>query len=159
MTPVLLTLKCVIEEEGKKRLIKKDLVRTCQRKQDRRDRQLSHIDKEVKKRLSNIGNETNESLPTNLFNSNSTSNPNITLLDICKDFFGYDMSHWQVKAAKEVVSHKNETTLLVRPTGQGKSLVRDVSTLFLCGVTLTFTPLLVLACDQKAKSKKKIRNI
>jgi superfamily II DNA helicase RecQ len=45
--------------------------------------------------------------------------------------------------------------LLVRPTGGGKSSVRDVYSLMNCGVSLTISPLLSLGADQEEKLKLK----
>jgi ATP-dependent DNA helicase RecQ len=47
--------------------------------------------------------------------------------------------------------------LLVRPTGGGKSSVRDVYSLMRGGVSLTISPLLSLGADQEEKLKAKAR--
>ena len=48
--------------------------------------------------------------------------------------------------------------LLVRPTGGGKSLVRDVYSIIRAGVCLTITPLLSLGADQVEKIKINSKN-
>jgi superfamily II DNA helicase RecQ len=72
--------------------------------------------------------------------------------------FGTTPYPWQ----KEVTSHlclmnipdsgvRSGPVLLVRPTGGGKSSVRDVHVIMNFGVSLTITPLLSLGADQEEK--------
>jgi superfamily II DNA helicase RecQ len=77
------------------------------------------------------------------------------------DVFGRMPYEWQV----EIISHlsmmkkigtfiRPGAVLLIRPTGGGKSSVRDVYSVMCAGVSLTITPLLSLGADQTEKIRK-----
>jgi superfamily II DNA helicase RecQ len=81
-----------------------------------------------------------------------------------EDVLGNTPYQWQ----SEVISHLAmmpiphsgidcSPVLLVRPTGGGKSSVRDVVALMGGGVSLTITPLLSLGADQEEKLKAKAK--
>ena len=85
----------------------------------------------------------------------------ITLME---DVLGNTPYGWQ----KEVIGHMAlmpvhhsgvdcAPILLVRPTGGGKSSVRDVYSLMRGGVSLTISPLLSLGADQEEKLKVKAK--
>ena len=66
--------------------------------------------------------------------------------------FGKDPYEWQASIGSEIISdYRNKATLIVRPTGGGKSLVRDVCSVIYGGVSLTVLPLLSLGTDQSKK--------
>jgi superfamily II DNA helicase RecQ len=69
--------------------------------------------------------------------------------------FGRTLHPWQVNCIKDLLHLSRSSNgsypsayLVVRPTGGGKSLVRDIAGRLLRGVTWTLCPLLVLAADQ-----------
>lgn len=74
------------------------------------------------------------------------------------DVFGLLVKEWQLEAANKILENDKGTILVVRPTGQGKSLVRDAVALALRGVTLMVVPLFTLGSDQLEKIRKKIVN-
>ena len=69
--------------------------------------------------------------------------------------FQQQAHQWQVKAISRLCKMSPcSPLLLVRPTGGGKSAVRNTYSIITCGVTLTITPLLSLSADQVKKLKK-----
>ena len=86
----------------------------------------------------------------------STKFPLLTIDQRTLITFGLTMKPWQKKVAETVMSNETSTILLVRPTGNGKSLVRDAVAVQLRGVTLTVVPLLTLGSDQTEKIKRRI---
>jgi superfamily II DNA helicase RecQ len=76
-------------------------------------------------------------------------------IDASTSVFGKHPYDWQSDVASYVgdnyQSSTNSTLLLVKPTGGGKSLVRDGIAVVLGGITLTIVPLLSLGADQTRK--------
>jgi superfamily II DNA helicase RecQ len=76
-------------------------------------------------------------------------------VDAMHTVFGMVPHPWQEKTILHTIAlAKNNACaplLLVRPTGGGKSAVRDTVGVILAGVTLTISPLLSLAADQNDK--------
>ena len=64
--------------------------------------------------------------------------------------FGKEPYEWQSSwGSLRILSiFKDKATLIVRPTGGGKSLVRDVCSVIVGGVSLIIMPLLYLGADQ-----------
>ena len=73
----------------------------------------------------------------------------------CSTVFTCTAYAWQSQVGGHVLSsvssHNPNVELLVRPTGGGKSLVRNGVGACLCGITLTVVPLLSLGADQARK--------
>ena len=69
--------------------------------------------------------------------------------------FGMSPHPWQEQAISHIITLAKDNScaplLLVRPTGGGKSAVRDTVGVILAGVSLTISPLLSLAADQNDK--------
>ena len=77
------------------------------------------------------------------------------------DVFGKMPYQWQLEILSQLSFMKKIDTsiypgavLLVRPTGGGKSSVRDVYSVMCAGVSLTITPLLSLGADQTQKIRQ-----
>jgi len=70
-------------------------------------------------------------------------------LEILKKYFGYDAFRSIQKEAIEKVVNA-EDLLVVLPTGSGKSLIYQLPTLMLSGVTVVISPLIALMQDQVA---------
>ena len=70
--------------------------------------------------------------------------------------FGKTPYDWQVKAIQALINMKSNasTMLLVRPTGDGKSAVRDACSVITGGVSLAITPLLALSGQLVAPSDR-----
>ena len=75
-----------------------------------------------------------------------------------REVFGKTPYAWQQKVIAHLCcmqipqsSIAPAPVLLVRPTGGGKSAVRDVSSILSGGFSLTITPLLSLGADQEEK--------
>lgn len=62
------------------------------------------------------------------------------------------VSHFAFTGQQEAVSNvlRGKSTLLILPTGAGKSLCYQLPSLFLPGLTLVITPLISLMFDQLA---------
>jgi hypothetical protein len=78
--------------------------------------------------------------------------------DVMREVFGKTPYAWQQKVIAHLCcmqipqsSIAPAPVLLVRPTGGGKSAVRDVSSILSGGFSLTITPLLSLGADQEEK--------
>jgi hypothetical protein len=75
--------------------------------------------------------------------------------DAMQTVFGMAPHAWQEQAISHIIAlakaDSGAPLLLVRPTGGGKSAVRDTVGVILAGVTLTICPLLSLAADQTDK--------
>ena len=106
---------------------------------------------------------TDEQLPP-LFGRDDDSSDAPNERDVIKCAFStahpFTPKGWQVDVGSKLLSASCDTTragpipiLLVRPTGGGKSAVRDAVGLCLGGVILTICPLLSLAADQVDKLK------
>ena len=67
------------------------------------------------------------------------------------------MKPWQKTVTETITQDDDNITLLVRPIGDGKSLVRNAAALHVRGVTLTIVPLLTLGIDQGKKMETKIK--
>jgi superfamily II DNA helicase RecQ len=77
------------------------------------------------------------------------------------DVFGRIPYEWQAEIISHLSMMKTNGTfirpgavLLIRPTGGGKSSIRDVYSVMWAGVSLTITPLLSLGADQTEKIRK-----
>ena len=71
---------------------------------------------------------------------------------------GENPHDWQGDVVKRLVTmipnNESSSVLLVRPTGNGKSLVKNIAATFFAGVTLTIVPLLALrGTDQTNKMR------
>ena len=82
------------------------------------------------------------------------SSPNVAA-QAMHSVFGLVPHDWQEAAILHILALVRDDTcaplLLVRPTGGGKSAVRDTVGVILAGVSLTISPLLSLAADQTHK--------
>ncbi|NPA73795.1 MAG: DNA helicase RecQ [Epsilonproteobacteria bacterium] len=67
--------------------------------------------------------------------------------EILKEYFGFnDFKPLQEKAVKEILNKKD--ILVILPTGSGKSLIYQLPTLMMDGVTIVISPLIALMQDQ-----------
>lgn len=73
---------------------------------------------------------------------------------ILKKYWGFDeFKKDQLEAIESVCSRKD--TMVVMPTGGGKSLIYQLSTLYVGGVTLVISPLIALMDDQVQQLKER----
>ena len=83
---------------------------------------------------------------------------------VIQKVFGITPYPWQVEVISHLLTMSREDSgvpaapvLLVRPTGGGKSSVRDVHGVVNGGVSLTITPLLSLGADQEEKMRARAK--
>lgn len=77
------------------------------------------------------------------------SNTNISKQEVLKKYFGFDsFRNIQEQAIDHILEKKDLLTIL--PTGSGKSLIFQLPTLMMSGVTVVISPLIALMQDQVA---------
>jgi len=163
--------------DGNKKLKNRNLVSSRLRKKARDQRRQKRLEKTLSETLdNNAEGDNNEevmlnstmidpSLPTGI--NNVTYDIGMSFEYCCEEVFGRLPHEWQIQIGHcildDVRRGRITSTLLVRPTGSGKSLVRDALGVCLGGIILTVVPLLSLGSDQcrkiQAKTKPNCRDI
>lgn len=122
----MLTLKHEIEVYGTIKLTNKNLVTICNRKHQHKQQYSNFVDRLVQKIITK--RQTNDRDLCTMFTIESTLSQLLllTVEQCCSEMFGLTIQSWQKEVAENVMTHQNSTILLVKPTGNGKLLVRDV---------------------------------
>jgi superfamily II DNA helicase RecQ len=93
--------------------------------------------------------------PTDTADLPSDHNSTTVVEEAMQSVFGMSPHDWQEDTIHHIITLAKDNScaplLLVRPTGGGKSAVRDKVGVILAGVVLTIPPLLSLAVDQTDK--------
>jgi superfamily II DNA helicase RecQ len=93
--------------------------------------------------------------PTNTADVSPNVSDTTIAYEAMQNVFSMEPHDWQDEAISHIIALVKANScgplLLVRPTGGGKSAVRDTVAVILAGVVLTISPLLSLGSDQNKK--------